>query len=198
MSRWPRYSHQTAAYVTSAGADWLASASPFRAACTPCGRTPRGPVVLPCGSAFDVITMPPVFGRLAVTRLWCDGPGPARWRHSGAGSCCSRRPAAPSGCPRCWTGRSGHGGASAAAVPGQGRRGDRPRSTRRTPSPSRSRRRTRAPRPSRSPAGTTASWPPAGWSHRTSASPGCPAPRRCCGRAYGPRALSFRTPARPP
>jgi len=76
MSRTPRDSLHAAAYVTPAGADWLASAS----------RTPRGvhalwaehpaaSVPLPCGTAFDVVSMDALFGRRVVSRLWTDGPG---------------------------------------------------------------------------------------------------------------------------
>jgi len=76
MSRTPRDSLHAAAYVTPAGADWLASAS----------RSPRGvhalwaqhpatSVPLPCGTAFDVVSMDALFGRRVVSRLWTDGPG---------------------------------------------------------------------------------------------------------------------------
>ncbi|MDT3400396.1 bifunctional DNA primase/polymerase, partial [Streptomyces sp. B1866] len=76
MSRWPRESHQTAAYVTSTGADWLASASPFpRSVHALWAHSPAAAVVLPCGTAFDVISMPALFGRRVVSRLWTDGPG---------------------------------------------------------------------------------------------------------------------------
>ncbi|MEU8582607.1 bifunctional DNA primase/polymerase [Streptomyces abikoensis] len=65
------------AYVTLAGADWLASA----------GRAPHeihalwaddpmAPVVLPCGTVFDVIDAPALFGRRILARLWSPGgPG---------------------------------------------------------------------------------------------------------------------------
>jgi hypothetical protein len=76
MDRWPRDSHHTAAYVTSAGADWLASASPFpRSVHALWAHRPATPVVLPCGTAFDVVSLPPLFGRRVVSRLWTDGPG---------------------------------------------------------------------------------------------------------------------------
>ncbi|MCE4943802.1 MULTISPECIES: bifunctional DNA primase/polymerase [Streptomyces] len=66
----------TTAYVTLAGADWLASASPH-----PEGmhmlwaERPDAPTVLPCGAAFDVINTPALFGRRMVDRLWSSGPG---------------------------------------------------------------------------------------------------------------------------
>ncbi|MFB7636333.1 bifunctional DNA primase/polymerase [Streptomyces sp. NPDC056149] len=66
----------TTAYVTLAGADWLASASPH-----PEGmhmlwaERPTAPSVLPCGVAFDVIDAPALFGRRMVDRLWSAGPG---------------------------------------------------------------------------------------------------------------------------
>ncbi|WP_424891762.1 bifunctional DNA primase/polymerase [Streptomyces sp. XH2] len=65
-----------AAYVTLAGADWLASASPFprsvHALWIDC---PAHPVVLPCGVAFDVVSLPDLFGRRVLERLWEKGPG---------------------------------------------------------------------------------------------------------------------------
>ncbi|MGG2462893.1 bifunctional DNA primase/polymerase [Streptomyces sp. RGM 3693] len=66
----------TTAYVTLAGADWLASASPH-----PEGmhmlwaEHPAAPSVLPCGGVFDVINAPALFGRRMVDRLWSAGPG---------------------------------------------------------------------------------------------------------------------------
>ncbi|GAA3303579.1 hypothetical protein GCM10020295_52550 [Streptomyces cinereospinus] len=32
-------------------------------------------MVLPCGSAFDVVSAPAIFGRRMLDRLWSDGPG---------------------------------------------------------------------------------------------------------------------------
>ncbi|AXG78017.1 hypothetical protein DVK44_10180 [Streptomyces paludis] len=67
--------HQTA-YVTPAGAEWLASAGPYpRATRSLWAARPAAPSVLPCGSAFDVVSAPVVFGRRMLDRLWCDGPG---------------------------------------------------------------------------------------------------------------------------
>ncbi|GLV78055.1 bifunctional DNA primase/polymerase [Streptomyces hygroscopicus] len=76
MSRPPQDSLHTAAFVTPAGADWLASAS-----ASPHGvqalwaQSPTAAVTLPCGTAFDVISMDALFGRQVVSRLWSDGPG---------------------------------------------------------------------------------------------------------------------------
>ncbi|MEV0369154.1 hypothetical protein AB0I10_04920 [Streptomyces sp. NPDC050636] len=66
----------TTSYVTLAGADWLASASPHpRAMHTLWADRPGAPSVLPCGSAFDVINAPALFGRRMVDQLWSTGPG---------------------------------------------------------------------------------------------------------------------------
>ncbi|MGW1834990.1 bifunctional DNA primase/polymerase [Streptomyces sp. BBFR2] len=66
----------TASYVTLAGADWLASASPRPGAVRSLwAQRPAAPSVLPCGTAFDVINAPALFGRRMVDRLWSDGPG---------------------------------------------------------------------------------------------------------------------------
>ncbi|WP_234440861.1 hypothetical protein [Streptomyces rimosus] len=84
MSDWPSEhprrpspaTFHTASYVTLAGADWLASADPCPesvharwAAC------PDAPSTLPCGTVFDVINAPALFGRDLVDRLWTVGPG---------------------------------------------------------------------------------------------------------------------------
>ncbi|MGP3950222.1 bifunctional DNA primase/polymerase [Streptomyces sp. 7N604] len=66
----------TADGVTPAGADWLASAGPFpRSTLALWSARPTAPVVLPCGTAFDVINAPAVFGRRMLDRLWSEGPG---------------------------------------------------------------------------------------------------------------------------
>ncbi|MFJ9851543.1 bifunctional DNA primase/polymerase [Streptomyces sp. NPDC101150] len=66
----------TAAYVTLAGADWLASASPHPDTVQTLWATqPAAPSVLPCGTVFDVINAPALFGRRMVDRLWSVGPG---------------------------------------------------------------------------------------------------------------------------
>ncbi|MEU7181937.1 MULTISPECIES: bifunctional DNA primase/polymerase [Streptomyces] len=66
----------TASYVPLAGADWLASASPYpRSVHALWAARPAAPSVLPCGTAFDVINAPALFGRRMVDRLWSAGPG---------------------------------------------------------------------------------------------------------------------------
>ncbi|MDI3421358.1 bifunctional DNA primase/polymerase [Streptomyces luteolus] len=65
-----------AALVTVDGASWLASASAYpRSTLALWGSRPHAPVVLPCGSAFDVVSVPAVFGRRMLDRLWDEGPG---------------------------------------------------------------------------------------------------------------------------
>lgn len=62
--------------VTPDGAAWLASADT-----RPRGTLPHraeraaGPVVLSCGVAFDVVSVPAVFGRRMLDRMWEEGPG---------------------------------------------------------------------------------------------------------------------------
>ncbi len=65
-----------AAHVTPPGAAWLASASPYpRSTLSLWESRPTAPAVLPCGSAFDVVNVPAVFGRRMLDRLWEEGPG---------------------------------------------------------------------------------------------------------------------------
>jgi Bifunctional DNA primase/polymerase, N-terminal len=62
--------------VTSEGAAWLASAGTYpRSTPTLWEERPTAPVVLPCGTAFDVVNVPAVFGRRMVGRLRDEGPG---------------------------------------------------------------------------------------------------------------------------
>ncbi|QEV18237.1 bifunctional DNA primase/polymerase [Streptomyces alboniger] len=62
--------------VTAEGAAWLASAETYPRSALAHWRTrPSAPAVLPCGSAFDVVSVPAVFGRRMLDRLWEDGPG---------------------------------------------------------------------------------------------------------------------------
>lgn len=76
MTRTPQDALHTAAYVTPAGADWLASASASpRGVQALWAGDPTAAVTLPCGTAFDVISMDALFGRRVVGRLWTDGPG---------------------------------------------------------------------------------------------------------------------------
>ncbi|MEU1630814.1 hypothetical protein ABZ746_37320 [Streptomyces sp. NPDC020096] len=65
-----------AEYVTVDGADWLASASAFpRSVQALWSVRPTEPSVLPCGTAFDVVNLPALFGRRVLDRLWAAGPG---------------------------------------------------------------------------------------------------------------------------
>ncbi|MEU7582108.1 bifunctional DNA primase/polymerase [Streptomyces sp. NPDC041068] len=62
--------------VTAEGAAWLASAETYPRSALAHWRTrPTAPAVLPCGSAFDVVSVPAVFGRRMLDRLWEEGPG---------------------------------------------------------------------------------------------------------------------------
>lgn len=63
-------------HVTIDGADWLASASAFPHSVRALwSARPSAPSVLPCGTAFDVVNLPAVFGRRVLDRLWSAGPG---------------------------------------------------------------------------------------------------------------------------
>ncbi|MYV59281.1 hypothetical protein GTW37_06675 [Streptomyces sp. SID4931] len=65
-----------AAQVTAAGAAWLAGATPYpRSTLAQWEERPTAPGVLPCGSAFDVVNVPALFGRRMLERLWAEGPG---------------------------------------------------------------------------------------------------------------------------
>ncbi|MGK5696144.1 bifunctional DNA primase/polymerase [Streptomyces sp. URMC 128] len=65
-----------ASYVTPDGAAWLASAGTYpRSTLALWEERPDAPVVLPCGSVFDVVSAPAMFGRRMLDRLWDDGPG---------------------------------------------------------------------------------------------------------------------------
>ncbi|MFJ9621621.1 bifunctional DNA primase/polymerase [Streptomyces sp. NPDC101181] len=69
-------SGQQAAQVTAAGAAWLAGATAYpRSTLAQWEEHPDAPAVLPCGSAFDVVNVPALFGRRMVERLWSEGPG---------------------------------------------------------------------------------------------------------------------------
>ncbi|MEU6823587.1 bifunctional DNA primase/polymerase [Streptomyces atriruber] len=68
--------HDVCDDVTAEGAAWLASAETYpRSALTHWRSRPNAPAVLPCGSAFDVVSVPAVFGRRMLDRLWEEGPG---------------------------------------------------------------------------------------------------------------------------
>jgi hypothetical protein len=65
-----------ASHVTPDGAAWLASAGTYpRSTLALWEERPAAPVVLPCGSVFDVVSAPAMFGRRMLDRLWGDGPG---------------------------------------------------------------------------------------------------------------------------
>ncbi|WP_067021238.1 bifunctional DNA primase/polymerase [Streptomyces dysideae] len=62
--------------VTSDGATWLASAGTYpRSMLALWAERPDAPVVLPCGAVFDVVSVPAIFGRRMLDRLWDEGPG---------------------------------------------------------------------------------------------------------------------------
>ncbi|WP_406727427.1 bifunctional DNA primase/polymerase [Streptomyces sp. GD-15H] len=62
--------------VTPDGAAWLASAGAYpRSTLSLWEERPYAPVVLPCGSAFDVVSAPSAFGRRMLDRMWDEGPG---------------------------------------------------------------------------------------------------------------------------
>ncbi|WP_406148803.1 hypothetical protein [Streptomyces sp. NBC_01012] len=65
-----------AAEVTASGAAWLVGASPYpRSTLSQWEACPGSPGVLPCGSSFDVVNVPALFGRRMLERLWAEGPG---------------------------------------------------------------------------------------------------------------------------
>ncbi|MEU1402173.1 bifunctional DNA primase/polymerase [Streptomyces sp. NPDC005728] len=62
--------------ATSDGAAWLASAGTYPRSTLALWRDrPDAPVVLPCGTVFDVVSAPAIFGRRMLDRLWGEGPG---------------------------------------------------------------------------------------------------------------------------
>ncbi|MFD3933459.1 bifunctional DNA primase/polymerase [Streptomyces sp. NPDC058614] len=62
--------------VTPAGVAWLASAGTYpRSTLALWDERPSAPVVLPCGSTFDIVNTPVIFGRRMLDRLWDEGPG---------------------------------------------------------------------------------------------------------------------------
>jgi hypothetical protein len=63
-------------YATSDGAAWLASAGTYpRSTLALWEEHPDAPVVLPCGTVFDVVGVPAIFGRRMLDQLWAEGPG---------------------------------------------------------------------------------------------------------------------------
>lgn len=66
----------SASQITAAGAWWLASAATHPRSTLALWETrPTAPGVLPCGTAFDVVNVPAVFGRRMLDLLWATGPG---------------------------------------------------------------------------------------------------------------------------
>ncbi|MEV7102940.1 hypothetical protein [Streptomyces atroolivaceus] len=64
------------AQVTASGAAWLAGASAHpRSTLSQWEARPCSPGVLPCGSSFDVVNVPALFGRRMLEQLWAEGPG---------------------------------------------------------------------------------------------------------------------------
>ncbi|MDT9681221.1 hypothetical protein RND61_03895 [Streptomyces sp. TRM76323] len=62
--------------VTADGAEWLVSASAYPTSTLALWETrPTAPAVLPCGTVFDVVNVPAIFGRRLLDRLWEEGPG---------------------------------------------------------------------------------------------------------------------------
>jgi Bifunctional DNA primase/polymerase, N-terminal len=62
--------------VTAEGAAWLASASPFpRSVRALWSAQPWAPSTLPCGTTFDIVNLPALFGRRVLDRMWTTGPG---------------------------------------------------------------------------------------------------------------------------
>ncbi len=69
-------SYLDAAGITPDGTAWLASAGTYpRNTLAFWEERPEAPVILPCGSVFDVVSAPAMFGRRMLDRLWDDGPG---------------------------------------------------------------------------------------------------------------------------
>ncbi|GAA2122344.1 bifunctional DNA primase/polymerase [Kitasatospora saccharophila] len=70
------WTYQSVEYVSVAGEAWLASASEYPSSMRALWEArPWAPAVLPCGRAFDVISLPAVFGRRVLDELWTSGPG---------------------------------------------------------------------------------------------------------------------------
>ncbi|MFE9659902.1 hypothetical protein [Streptomyces sp. NPDC005955] len=68
--------HGDASDVTAEGAAWLASAGTYpQDTLTRWADRPAAPLVLPCGTAFDVVNTTALFGRALLDRLWGEGPG---------------------------------------------------------------------------------------------------------------------------
>lgn len=67
---------ESAEYVPLAGAEWLVSASDYpRSLRALWSARPWAPSVLPCGTKFDVVNAPELYGRRVLDELWSAGPG---------------------------------------------------------------------------------------------------------------------------
>ncbi|MFE7134324.1 bifunctional DNA primase/polymerase [Streptomyces sp. NPDC057638] len=63
-------------HITGPGAQWLASAGTYpRSLLAHWESSPDTPLALPCGTVFDVVSLPAVLGRQVLERLWGEGPG---------------------------------------------------------------------------------------------------------------------------
>jgi hypothetical protein len=67
---WEARGREQCGYVTAEGAAWLASAGTGA-----CGGAAGRLGVLPCGTVFDVVNLPALFGRRVLEQLWAAGPG---------------------------------------------------------------------------------------------------------------------------
>ncbi|MEV3874252.1 bifunctional DNA primase/polymerase [Streptomyces sp. NPDC049906] len=62
--------------AATAGAAWLASAGTYpQELLDRWADRPAAPLVLPCGTVFDVVNTTALFGRALLDRLWGEGPG---------------------------------------------------------------------------------------------------------------------------
>lgn len=65
-----------ATHVTPQGAAWLVSGCAHpRSTLAAWEARPAAAAALPCGNAFDVVSVPAVFGRRMLDLLWAEGPG---------------------------------------------------------------------------------------------------------------------------
>ncbi|MFI1013230.1 hypothetical protein [Streptomyces sp. NPDC020965] len=67
---------QRVAQVTGPGAQWLASSGTYpHSLLAHWEAEPATATALTCGSVFDVVNVPAIFGRHMLDRLWAEGPG---------------------------------------------------------------------------------------------------------------------------
>ncbi|WP_374112927.1 bifunctional DNA primase/polymerase [Streptomyces sp. WAC 00631] len=198
------------ARVTAAGAAWLASAAPApQRVLALWAARPEAPAVLPCGTAFDVISAPGVFGRRLLDRLWSEGPGSGPVAVHRGRLLLFTEPGTARRLPALLAGTEWgaalppllcHGTGDTVTVPPLRLPASALAATARPPAPAVA----AAPGGLRPVPGTGVPGPgtapvppvrrsPAGWRHPTSGIPGCPAARCCGGPAPGP----FRAVPRP-